>query len=125
MPWGRPGDELWAEIYYQRELKWYTRHGALPRGREARSGIRRASARRPPRISDRRTRGAGMAHRLDPLLRPQSIAVLGASERAGTVGRNAVENLLQGRIRGRPLRGQPGPQVRARRAVLSVARRAA
>jgi aminomethyltransferase len=22
MPWGRTGDELWAEIYYQRELKW-------------------------------------------------------------------------------------------------------
>ena len=22
MPWGLPGDELWAEIYYQRELKW-------------------------------------------------------------------------------------------------------
>lgn len=22
MPWGKPGDELWAEIYYQRELKW-------------------------------------------------------------------------------------------------------
>jgi aminomethyltransferase len=22
MPWGRPGDPLWAEIYYQRELKW-------------------------------------------------------------------------------------------------------
>jgi aminomethyltransferase len=22
MPWGRPSDELWAEIYYQRELKW-------------------------------------------------------------------------------------------------------
>lgn len=22
MPWGRPADELWAEIYYQRELKW-------------------------------------------------------------------------------------------------------
>jgi aminomethyltransferase len=22
MPWGRPGDDLWAEIYYQRELKW-------------------------------------------------------------------------------------------------------
>jgi aminomethyltransferase len=22
MPWGRRGDELWAEIYYQRELKW-------------------------------------------------------------------------------------------------------
>jgi aminomethyltransferase len=22
MPWGRPGDALWAEIYYQRELHW-------------------------------------------------------------------------------------------------------
>ena len=22
MPWGLPGDELYAEIYYQRELKW-------------------------------------------------------------------------------------------------------
>jgi aminomethyltransferase len=22
MPWGRPGDELYAEIYYQKELKW-------------------------------------------------------------------------------------------------------
>lgn len=22
MPWGRPGDRLWAEIYYNRELKW-------------------------------------------------------------------------------------------------------
>ena len=21
-PWGAPGDELWAEIYYQKELKW-------------------------------------------------------------------------------------------------------
>jgi len=37
-----------------------------------------------------------MAHRLDPLLRPQSIAVLGATEREGTVGRHTVENLLKG-----------------------------
>lgn len=22
MPWGRPGEKLWAEIYYQKELKW-------------------------------------------------------------------------------------------------------
>jgi aminomethyltransferase len=22
MPWGKPGEELWAEIYYQRELNW-------------------------------------------------------------------------------------------------------
>jgi acyl-CoA synthetase (NDP forming) len=34
-----------------------------------------------------------MRHRLDPLLRPASIAVLGASERADTVGRTSVENL--------------------------------
>jgi acyl-CoA synthetase (NDP forming) len=37
-----------------------------------------------------------MSHRLDTLLRPRSIAVLGATERAGTVGRTAVENLLEG-----------------------------
>ena len=37
-----------------------------------------------------------MPHRLDPLLRPRSIAVLGASERAGTVGRTSIENLLAG-----------------------------
>lgn len=37
-----------------------------------------------------------MDHRLDPLIRPTSIAVLGASERAGSVGRRTVENLLRG-----------------------------
>ena len=37
-----------------------------------------------------------MPHRLEPLLRPQSIAVLGASERPGTVGRTTIENLLAG-----------------------------
>ena len=41
-----------------------------------------------------------MAHRLDPLLRPRSIAVLGASEREGTVGRNTLENLLKGGYEG-------------------------
>jgi acyl-CoA synthetase (NDP forming) len=41
-----------------------------------------------------------MTHRLDTLLRPRSIAVLGATERAGTVGRTAVENLLKGRFEG-------------------------
>ena len=39
---------------------------------------------------------ADTPHRLDALLRPRSIAVLGATERAGTVGRTAVENLLKG-----------------------------
>jgi acyl-CoA synthetase (NDP forming) len=37
-----------------------------------------------------------MPHRLEPLLRPRSIAVLGASERAATVGRTTIENLLAG-----------------------------
>jgi len=42
-----------------------------------------------------------MAHRLDPLIRPGSIAVFGATERAGSVGRQTVENLLQGGYSGR------------------------
>ena len=49
-----------------------------------------------------------MAHRLDPLLRPQSIAVLGASEREGTVGRNTVENLLKGGYEGGLYAVNPG-----------------
>jgi acyl-CoA synthetase (NDP forming) len=35
-------------------------------------------------------------HRLDPLLRPRSIAVLGASEREGTVGSQVIRNLQIG-----------------------------
>jgi acyl-CoA synthetase (NDP forming) len=56
-----------------------------------------------------------MAHRLDPLLRPQSIAVLGASEREGTVGRNVVENLLKGGYEGGLYAVNPG-----RKSVLGV-----
>ncbi len=56
-----------------------------------------------------------MAHRLDPLLRPQSIAVLGASEREGTVGRNTVENLLKGGYEGGLYAVNPG-----RKSVLGV-----
>jgi len=41
-----------------------------------------------------------MSHRLDPLLRPGSIAVLGATERAGSVGRQTIENLLHGQFPG-------------------------
>lgn len=36
------------------------------------------------------------SHRLDPLLRPRSIAVLGASEREGTVGSQVILNLQSG-----------------------------
>lgn len=56
-----------------------------------------------------------MPHRLDPLLRPQSIAVLGASEREGTVGRNTIENLLKGGYDGGLYAVNPG-----RRSVLGV-----
>ena len=41
-----------------------------------------------------------MAHRLDPLLRPCSIAVLGASERHLSVGWQSVHNLLAGGFEG-------------------------
>lgn len=41
-----------------------------------------------------------MPHRLEPLLRPRSIAVLGATEREGTVGRTVMENLLKGGYQG-------------------------
>jgi acyl-CoA synthetase (NDP forming) len=56
-----------------------------------------------------------MAHRLDPLLRPQSIAVLGATEREGAVGRITVENLLKGGFEGGLYAVNPG-----RRSVLGV-----
>jgi acyl-CoA synthetase (NDP forming) len=49
-----------------------------------------------------------MAHRLEPLLRPASIAVVGASERPGTVGRNLVENLLKGGFSGALFTVNPG-----------------
>jgi len=42
-----------------------------------------------------------MAHRLDPLLRPRSIAVVGASARAGSVGAVMLRQLVEG--------GFPGP----------------
>ncbi|TDJ43344.1 MAG: CoA-binding protein [Gammaproteobacteria bacterium] len=51
-----------------------------------------------------------MAHRLDPLLRPGSIAVLGATERAGAVGRQTLENLLEGKFPGRLYAINPGYQ---------------
>jgi acyl-CoA synthetase (NDP forming) len=47
-------------------------------------------------------------HRLDPLLRPQSIAVVGASKRPHSVGRRTVENLLTGGFQGRLYAVNPG-----------------
>jgi len=42
-----------------------------------------------------------IGHKLDPLLRPASLAVVGASERPHSVGRQTVENLLTGQYPGR------------------------
>ena len=66
-----------------------------------------------------------MTHRLDTLLRPRSIAVLGATERAGTVGRTSVENLLKGRFEGPLYAVNPKLRRRLRRALLPDARRPA
>jgi len=85
------------------------RDGALPRGRRRILGS--APQARDPRrgfLSAASRRASAMPHRLDPLLRPRSIAVVGASERDGTVGRNTVENLLQGGFEGRLYAVNPG-----------------
>ncbi|MFQ6005408.1 MAG: acetate--CoA ligase family protein [Woeseia sp.] len=42
-----------------------------------------------------------MAHRLDPLLRPESIAVVGASAREHAMGRETLRNLIKGDFPGR------------------------
>ncbi len=41
-----------------------------------------------------------MTHRLEPLLNPSSLAVIGASERHGTPGREIINNLLAGGFQG-------------------------
>lgn len=47
-------------------------------------------------------------HTLDPLLRPASLAVVGASERPHSVGRRTIENLLTGQYPGRLFAVNPG-----------------
>ena len=49
-----------------------------------------------------------MNHRLDPLLKPGSIAVMGATERPGTVGRRTIENLVEGGFAGPLFAVNPG-----------------
>ena len=41
-----------------------------------------------------------MTHRLDPLLRPESIAIVGASEREHTLGHDTLKNLIRGEFPG-------------------------
>jgi acetate---CoA ligase (ADP-forming) len=49
-----------------------------------------------------------MQHRLDPLLRPRSVAVIGASARAHSMGDWALRNLAKGGYRGRVYPVNPG-----------------
>lgn len=49
-----------------------------------------------------------MSHRLDPLLRPRSIAVLGATRREGAIGSQVLVNLLKGRFPGKLYAVNPG-----------------
>jgi acetate---CoA ligase (ADP-forming) len=49
-----------------------------------------------------------MAHRLNALFRPRSVAVIGATEREGTVGRTAIENLKRGGFSGPLYAVNPG-----------------
>ena len=49
-----------------------------------------------------------MANRLDPLLRPKSIAVLGATQKQHSVGRQTMENLQRGGYPGNLYAVNPG-----------------
>jgi acyl-CoA synthetase (NDP forming) len=49
-----------------------------------------------------------MSHRLDPLLRPTSIAIVGASAREGTIGQLTLFNLLAGKYTGNLYPVNPG-----------------
>ena len=52
-----------------------------------------------------------MQHRLDPLLRPRSVAVVGASEREESVGLMTVHNLLAGQFDGKIYPVNPGRET--------------
>ena len=48
-----------------------------------------------------------MQHALAPLLVPRSVALIGASDRPGSLGRTVYENLLRGAYQGRVLAVNP------------------
>lgn len=54
----------------------------------------------PPRKGKPRTGFLMNNHRLQPLLKPASIAVLGASQKNGSVGNEVIVNLLRGGFEG-------------------------
>src|SRR4029079_4603360 len=77
---------------------------------------------RPPRGCHTPPPEPRMHHYLRPLLSPQSVALVGASERAGSLGRVVFENLLGGNFRGELHPVNPNhAKVLARRAYGSIA----
>jgi len=50
---------------------------------------------------------------LDPMFRPRSVAVIGATERAGSVGRTTLANLLQASFHGAICPVNPNASTRA------------
>ena len=58
-------------------------------------------------------------HPLDPIFAPRSVAVVGASERAGSVGRNVLWNLLSSPFGGTLYPGQSQATQCSRNQVLS------
>ena len=53
---------------------------------------------RPPHVEEP---ASPPKHGLDAMFTPGSVAVIGATDRMGTVGRALLENLLHGRFRGK------------------------
>ncbi|MBT8077295.1 MAG: CoA-binding protein, partial [Gammaproteobacteria bacterium] len=49
-----------------------------------------------------------MSHRLDPLLRPRSVAIVGASARPSTIGNHVMQNVIGGRYPGAVFPVNPG-----------------
>ena len=62
---------------------------------------------------------------LDAIFRPHSLAVIGATDRPGSVGRTLVENIRAGRVRRSVLSNQSPPKRSARHPRLSLAGRRA
>lgn len=59
----------------------------------------------------------GRSHPLDPIFRPKNVAVIGATERAGSVGRSILHNLTQSSFHGRVYPVNPKHDTLMQRAV--------
>ena len=60
--------------------------------------------------ADRMTQSTSPRESLDAMFNPSSVAVIGATDRAGTVGRTVLQNLLNPAFRGRVYPVNPNVQ---------------